>query len=65
MTSVPESIVRAIAAAPNSHVKEVVLGSMGLTPGLEQLSEEDRELALNSLEQFVGTDTAEPTTLDW
>ena len=53
--TVPETIVRAIAAAPESHVRNVVLGAMGLLPNLESNTEEERQAAIIDLEQLAGT----------
>lgn len=52
--TVPESVVRAIAAAPNSHVRNVVLGALGLMPNLDSNTEDERQAAILDLEQMTG-----------
>lgn len=46
---VPDTVIRAIAAAPQSSVRDVLLGSIGLTPALTALPEQERVRSVATL----------------
>lgn len=54
MIQVPEAVIRAIAAAPQSHIRDLVLASMGLDSEFNSVPESDRQAAIEELSQLVG-----------
>lgn len=54
MLQVPEPVIRAIAAAPQSHIRDLVLASIGLTSDFSGVPEEERLAAIEELSQIAG-----------
>ena len=54
MNTVPESVIRAIAAAPQSHVRDLVLAALGLDSEFNKIPEEERQAAIDELAEIVG-----------
>jgi len=51
---VPEAVIRAIAAAPQSHIRDLTLAAMGLDAEFNSVPESDRQAAQEELAQVVG-----------
>lgn len=45
----PENVVRAIAAAPQTQIRDITLGALGFKPNLEVISPELRQAAEKEL----------------
>lgn len=56
---VPDTVIRAIAAAPDGEEKTVLLGSLGLTPELTSVGEKERLVFVKTLEQKYDKDKGE------
>lgn len=54
MLTVPESIIRAVAAAPDCIVKHKLLAAMGLNSDLETVSQEEQEQGISYLAEISG-----------
>lgn len=54
MISVPESVIRAIAASPQSHIRDLVLAAIGLDAEFAPVPEEERQAAIDELAQLAG-----------
>lgn len=54
MIAVPESVIRALAAAPKSYIKDVLLTALGLDSEFNEVPEADRIAALAELIERSG-----------
>lgn len=50
---IPASIVRAVAAAPQSEARDTLLAAWGYSPDLVPVSDAKRELALSNLGRII------------
>jgi len=52
--TVPEVVIRSIAAAPQSHIRDLVLATLGLTHEFGVVPEAERLAAIEELSQVAG-----------
>ena len=48
--SAPENVVRALAAAPQTQIRDITLAALGFTPDLKAISPEQRRVAESDLQ---------------